>query len=111
MIPLPRELRQCRDCGESVLITVTRLGRYLLVDPRPDERGNQACYRVGPRVWHSRSLDAAGAMPPAAWEHRYVPHVATCKPKKPKATQEALPILPANVTRLDPKRRRRRRSR
>ncbi|MDH2425750.1 hypothetical protein [Sphaerisporangium sp. TRM90804] len=107
MIPLPRELRACRDCGKAVLITVTRLGRYLLVDPRPDDRGNQACYRAEPRTWHSRSLDAAGALPPAAWEHRYVPHVATCTPP---ARQEALPIpLPPNVTRLDPKRRRARR--
>ncbi len=102
MIPLPRELRRCRDCGQAVLITVTRAGRHLLVDARPDERGNQACYRVAPRTWQSRSLDGAGALPPAAWEHRFVPHVATCKPRP---RQEALPAaLPDNVVRLDTKR-------
>ncbi len=105
MIPLPRELRTCTRCSQTVLWTITRAGRYLLVNPKPDATGNQACHRASTGAWHSRSLDAAGALPVAAWEHTYVPHVATCKPKP---RQEALPILPPNVVRLDPKRRRRR---
>ncbi len=107
MIPLTRELRPCGRCSKSVLWTVTRAGQRMAVDPTPDDRGNQACYRAGPRVWHSRSLDAAGALPVQPWEHRYIPHVATCTPP---VRQEALPIplpLPPNVVRLDRRRRRR----
>lgn len=104
MIPNRNELRGCSACGEPVLWTITAAGRYLLVNAKPDEKGNQACYRKSPRTWQSRSLDAAGALPLAKWEHRYVPHVATCKPKP---HQEALPLaLPDNVVRIDRKRRR-----
>lgn len=56
MIPTKRELRRCTDCQRLVLWTVTRAGAWMLVDARPDDRGNQACYRVGPRTWQSRSL-------------------------------------------------------
>ncbi len=101
MIPSKRELRACSRCGKAVLWTVTRAGRYLLVDPKPDERGNQACFRKGPRSWESRSLDAADALPVAAWEHRFVPHVATCKPKPPPEPKP----LPENVVPF-PRRRR-----
>jgi hypothetical protein len=97
MIPTPRELRPCGDCGKSVLWTVTRNGRYLLVDAKPDEKGNQACYR-GQRGWQSRSLDAAGAEPVAAWEHRFMPHLATCEKRRPQQTELPLPEpLPSNV--------------
>ena len=102
MIPLPRELSRCRSCERPVLWTVTRAGRRLAVDPRPDEKGNQACYRVGPRTWQSRSLNAADAQPLGSHEHRYMPHVATCKPP---ARREP-PVLPDNVIRIDTKRRR-----
>lgn len=103
MIPSKRELARCAGCGKPVLWTVTAAGQRMPVDPRPDERGNQACYRDGPRAWRSRSLDGTGALPPAAWEHRYMPHAATCKPR-PKPTPA---VLPPNVVRLDPTRRRR----
>lgn len=93
MIPGKGELRRCTRCTRLVLWTVTRAGRYLLVDPKPDERGNQACYRKAPGSWESRSLDAADALPPARWEHRFVPHVATCKPPEPKPPA----TLPTNV--------------
>lgn len=93
MIPSKRELRACTRCGKAVLWTVTRAGNYLLVDAQPNDAGNQACYRVNPRSWQSRSLDAADALPPAGWEHRFMPHVATCKPPKPKQPKP----LPANV--------------
>jgi hypothetical protein len=98
MIPGRSELRPCPECGTLVLWTVTRNRKYLLVDAKPDDRGNQACYRVGPRTWQSRSLDAAGAQPVAAWEHRYVPHVATCVKRKPVQEQLSLSVpLPPNV--------------
>ncbi|MEV7006833.1 hypothetical protein [Streptosporangium sp. NPDC051022] len=101
MIPTKRELRACAECGRPILWTVTRAGARMAVDPRPDERGNQACYRIAPRTWQSRSLDGTDALPPAPHEHRFVPHVATCKGRKaaPPAT------LPENVIRLDPRRR------
>ncbi|MGI5286605.1 hypothetical protein ACQEVF_25155 [Nonomuraea polychroma] len=107
MIPAPSELRACRDCGEPVLWTTTAAGKKLAVDPAPAEDGNQACYRAEPRSWVSRSLDAAGARPPANWETRHRPHVATCTGRP--AVQEQLPgVTPKdapNVVRLDPRRR------
>ncbi|MGV9536579.1 hypothetical protein ACWEU6_21735 [Streptosporangium sandarakinum] len=103
MIPTTRELRRCNDCGDPVLWTVTRAGRHLLVNARPDDRGNQACYRISPRTWQSRSLDAADALPLAAWEHPFMPHIATCKGRATPAPA----VLPPNVVRLDTKRRRR----
>lgn len=105
MIPNRRELRRCGVCQRLVLWTVTRAGAWMLVDPRPDERGNQACYRIAPRTWQSRSLDGADALPPAPHEHRFVPHVATCK--APKAARPT--TLPPNVVRLDAHRSARRR--
>lgn len=106
MIPAPSELRHCRDCGEPILWTTTQALKRLAVDPHPDERGNQACYRVSYRGWLSRSLDATGAPPPTGWEHRYKPHVASCAKLRP--VQPELPgLLPPNVIPLDLKRRRR----
>lgn len=93
MIPGKRELSGCHICRKAVLWTVTRLGNRMAVDPKPDPKGNQACYRISPRVWQSRSLDAADALPVAQWEHRYIPHVATCKPPAPPAPTP----LPPNV--------------
>ncbi|MGP3917649.1 hypothetical protein [Nonomuraea sp. 10N515B] len=112
MIPAPSELRACRDCGRSVLWTTTAAGKRLAVDPHPAEDGNQACYRIAPRSWVSRSLDGADARPPARWEERYRPHVATCTGRP--AVQEALPVVlpdPPNVIRIDPRRRGRARRR
>ncbi|MFB4273058.1 hypothetical protein [Nonomuraea sp. GTA35] len=108
MIPAPSELRPCNDCGRPVLWTTTAAGKRLAVDPHPTEDGNQACYRAAPRSWSSRSLDGAGARPPAAWEHRYRPHVATCTGRP--AVQEQLPgmtpkSMPSNVIRLEPRQR------
>jgi hypothetical protein len=100
----PRELRHCHVCGKAILWTVTRHGRAMAVDARPDDKGNQACYRTAPRTWQSRSLDATDAQPLQPYEHRYVPHVATCTPPQPKTPA----TLPPNVVRLDPKRRRKR---
>lgn len=57
MIPIPRKLRPCPDCHKDVLWTVTRNGKWLLVDGKPDDQGNHVCYRDGPRTWKSRSLD------------------------------------------------------
>ncbi len=106
MSPLPHELRPCGDCGAAVLITVTRHGRHMPVNPQPDDTGNQACYRAGVQVWHSRSLDGADARPLDPWEHSYVPHVATCTGHQPP-----LPLHLPNVVPIDLKRRRRRRPR
>jgi hypothetical protein len=101
MIPSPSELRPCPECGTLVLWTVTRNQKYLLVDGKPDDKGNQACYRVRPRTWQSRSLDAAGAERPAKWEHRFRPHVDTCAKRKPQQTELPLPMpLPSNVVQL-----------
>ncbi|MGW0587438.1 hypothetical protein [Streptosporangium sp. NPDC002607] len=102
MIPTQRELRRCNDCQRPVLWTITRAGHHMLVDAKPDDLGNQACYRIGPRTWQSRSLDAADALPLAGWEHRFMPHVATCKGRKAPAPV----VLPSNVVRLDSARRR-----
>lgn len=104
MIPSKRELTPCNHCGRAVLWTITQAGQRMAVNAKPDDLGNQACYRIGPRAWRSRSLDAAGALPPAAWEHRYLPHVATCKPRT-----KAPAVLPPNVVRLDTRRRTKRR--
>lgn len=98
MIPLPRELHRCAVCSRAVLWTVTRAGRRLAVDSKPDEKGNQACYKAGTGAWQSRSLDAAEALPVQPWEHRYMPHVATCTPP---ARPEP---LPDNVIRIDTRR-------
>ncbi|GAA4071045.1 hypothetical protein [Nonomuraea soli] len=103
MIPTNRELSRCGACGKPILWTLTEAAARMAVDPKPDERGNQACHRVGPRTWRSRSLDGADALPAAPYEHQYVPHVATCTPPKAKPPAE----LPPNVVRLDPRRRRR----
>ncbi|MCQ8832159.1 hypothetical protein [Streptomyces malaysiensis] len=40
MIPIPRELRPCPDCHKDVLWTVTRNGKRLLVDGKPDDQSN-----------------------------------------------------------------------
>lgn len=102
MIPAPSELRPCRSCGQLILWTTTTAGRALAVDPAPAKDGNQACYRAAPRSWVSRSLDGADARPPAPWEDRYTPHVATCTRR---AVQEQLPLtptpMPPNVVPLD----------
>lgn len=103
MIPTKRELSRCHACTRAILWTFTQAGNRMAVDPKPDEHGNQACYRVGPRLWWSRSLDGTDALPPAAWEHRYMPHVATCTPPKPQTPA----VLPPNVVRLDTRRPRR----
>jgi hypothetical protein len=106
VIPAPSELHACRDCGEPVLWTTTAAGKKLAVDPAPAEDGNQACYRNDHRQWVSRSLDGAGARPPARWETRHRPHVASCP--GPPMVQEQLPDItppPPNVVRLDPRRR------
>lgn len=103
MIPTLRELTRCGRCTKPILWTITEAGARMAVDPRPDEHGNQACYRTNPRTWRSRSLDGADALPPAAWEDRYVPHVTTCSPPKPTPPAP----LPANVVRLDTRRPRR----
>ncbi|MGW6502938.1 hypothetical protein [Nonomuraea angiospora] len=107
MIPAPSELRTCNDCGQPVLWTTTAVGKRLAVDPHPAEDGNQACYRAQPRTWVSRSLDGTDARPPARWEERYRPHVASCTGRP--AVQDPLPgTAPAaapNVIRLDPRRR------
>lgn len=110
MIPAPSELRPCRDCAEPVLWTTTAANRRLAVDPVPAEDGNQACYRDAGGQWRSRSLDGADARPPARWEERHRPHVASCIGRP--ARQEPLPGLtpstprdtPPNVIRLDPRR-------
>lgn len=108
MIPTPSELRPCPDCFRPILWTATVANKRLAVDPAPDPDGNQACYRAAPRLWVSRSLDGADARPPAAWEERYRPHVASCTGRR--AVQEPLPGVtpkdtPPNVIRLDPRRR------
>lgn len=105
MIPAPSELRHCTDCGQPILWTTTQAQKRMAVDPHPDDRGNQACYRISHRSWLSRSLDAAGAPPPTRWEHRYKPHIATCAKRRP--VQPELPGLEpagATVTRLDTRR-------
>lgn len=85
MIPAPSEIRACTRCSEPILWTITAAGKRMAVDPHPADDGNQACYRVSPGTWQSRSLSAADALPLARWEHRYRPHVASCTPKtKPK---------------------------
>lgn len=103
MRPNRNELRRCPVCEEPVLWTVTRTGRRMAVDPRPDEKGNQACHRGSLGAWQSRSLTAADAQPVQAYEYQCMPHVATCKPKTREAP--AAP-LPPNVIRLDPAKRR-----
>lgn len=115
MIPAPSELRPCALCAKPVLWTLTAARKRLAVDPRPDPHGNQACYRAGgaARVWHSRSLDGADALPLTRWEHRFVPHVATCTGQRPRPVQPELPglIVPpqsANVINLAERRRARR---
>lgn len=111
MIPAPSELRPCRDCHEPVLWTTTAAGKRLAVDPHPVDDGNQACYRASPRSWVSRSLDGADARPPAAWEHRYRPHVASCtgRPTQQEPLPGLTPSTPPNVVRLDPRRHRKNR--
>ncbi|MEV0968498.1 hypothetical protein [Microtetraspora glauca] len=101
MIPAPRELSRCNICNRPVLWTVTRAGNRMAVDAKPHDDGNQACYRISPRTWQSRSLDAADALPLAAWEHRYKPHVATCPgPPKPKPPEPLPPnVVPIRRTR------------
>jgi hypothetical protein len=100
VIPAPSEIRACTRCGEPILWTTTAAGKRMAVDPRPADDGNQACYRVSPGAWKSRSLSAADALPLARWEHRYRPHVASCtpkakpKPKPPRAPRPAQAHLP-----------------
>lgn len=101
MIPDRRELSTCRYCRRPILWTITDLHRRMPVDPAPADDGNQACWRDGPRTWRARSLDGAGAPEPREWEHRYMPHFATCP-----ARQAQLPIPGlATVTALDSRRR------
>lgn len=102
MIPAPSELRPCDHCTTPVLWTVTEARRRLPVDPHPDPGGNTACYRVRYGVWASRSLDGADAPPPAAWEHLYRPHTATCTPT---ALQGELPLAPTTTKTRRTKRR------
>jgi hypothetical protein len=93
VIPTPNDLDACpRGCGALVLWTITEHGRRMAVDAEPDDRGNQAVYQNGPGGWRSRSLDGRDARRLDPWEHRYLPHIATCTRH---AVQEALPGLPA----------------
>ncbi|HZX37998.1 MAG TPA: hypothetical protein VFF37_06630 [Streptomyces sp.] len=107
MRPNRHDLRPCpTDCGQPVLWTKTEHGERMAVDARPHPDGNQACWKDGLGVWRSRSLDGAGAMPPAPHEHTYKPHIATCTRKQP--VQAAIPGLPANVVGIGTAQRRRR---
>jgi hypothetical protein len=125
MIPFDRELSRCRwpdgGCGRRILWAMTATGRRQALDAVPVDDGPVAAYRLDPRVWSARSLQAAGAPGPQPHEHRFAPHAMTC-PKvraartgaRAAAAAAAAPgeipgLLPgARVVSLDAARRRRR---
>ena len=84
----------CRTCDARLLWALTVNGKFLPLDPRPDDAGNQAAYRDGTGGWRTRQLKAGEE--PLRHEKRYMPHMATCG--KPQAAAVPLRPLPANVT-------------
>ncbi|MEU2487116.1 hypothetical protein ABZ593_21215 [Streptomyces sp. NPDC012617] len=94
---------RCLDCRREVLWTVTDAGKRLAVDPEPDETGNTAVYRDGTGTRRSRR--PSEELPLMAWEKLYVPHVATCPPRR-KTTQKSPAVLPPGVLDLAAYRRR-----
>ena len=99
--------------GAPTLPTTTRHGNKLAVDPAPHPAGNQAVYRDATGTWASRSLTSHAALPPAPWEHTYMPHVATCarpaplQPELPGITQALRPPRRPARPRRAPRTRRR----
>ncbi len=70
----------CRGCGAEILWAVTENGRRMPVDParypREDETANLALYTDHLRRLRVRVL--RGDRPLAGFEHRGMPHAATC---------------------------------
>lgn len=92
MIPTQHDLKPCPyGCRQNVLMTQTERGFRLAVNPVPDPAGNTAVTRDGPGTWRSRSLGGHDAMPPLAYEHTFMPHVATSRSCRP-ASSPASPL-------------------
>lgn len=90
----------CPRCGAPVVWAVTLSGHRQPLNPAPHPAGNVAAYRDHLGTWRARTLHDQEF--PAAHEHVYMPHHATCTAQPAAGGQ-----LPANVI---PIRRRKRRS-
>jgi hypothetical protein len=70
----------CRGCGAEILWAVTENGRRMPVDParypREDDKANLAVYTDHLRRVRVRVISAD--RPLAGFEHRGMPHAATC---------------------------------
>jgi hypothetical protein len=88
-----QQLRACRRCLRPVLWARTERGKWTVLDPKPDPKGNQAAWEDSDGTWKTRQV-GPGSDPPWNWERVYMPHAASCKPQAPPAP----PALPPNVT-------------
>ncbi|MET9088121.1 hypothetical protein ABZX77_40630 [Streptomyces sp. NPDC004237] len=76
----------CPRCFASVIWCVTEKQRAQMVDPDPNDKGNQAVHQDVAGRWRVRQLSGERPSVEGA-EHLHMPHVATCTaPAAPRRT-------------------------
>ena len=85
-------LGTCPACHTRVLWAVTSVNsKRLMLNPKPDEAGNQAAYRDGLGTLRTRQLKDGEQ--PYGWEKRYMPHPATCTGPPPLRPRHPAPVV------------------
>jgi hypothetical protein len=94
---------RCRECHAPVILARTEAhGRLFLLDPEPNDEGNQAVF--GPPHGPLQTRQLGKDDKPRAYETRFMPHVATCTGRKQQAPAE-LPENAVDLTRARTERR------
>lgn len=87
------DVRECRACGRAVIWAVTEHGRWIALDPAPNDAGNQEATR---RDHLGRVLTRqlrAGELP-EPFERMRMPHAATCAAVPTRPSRRPRPTPP-----------------
>ncbi|WP_431897859.1 J domain-containing protein [Nonomuraea sp. bgisy101] len=88
-------------CGQPIRWTMTKAGKAFAVDPDPHPEGNTAVMRDAGGTLRSRRVTAE--LPLLPYERLMMPHAATCRPQRTRASQEPPPHPPRSPRLAQPR--------